>query len=263
LSCGGLAQATGVDFYSDWTIQNGDDYSNPPYDYIALHDSATVTMTGGRIAVCFDAYDTSAFNFQDGVVDSTLQFHGSSTVTMTNGTTHGSFNMYDDSELNINGGTLLLGNVIALYGSSTATMTGGALDVSGFNMYDNSILNISGGILNGTHISIGNSNILNLSGGNFGTGNETPWIYSKNIINIYGRDLSIVPYYTQTDSFVSGHWADDTAFGFILGRAQIYNPQIVFHEIPEPATMFLLLIGITGVRRFNLSNRKDSLLQQT
>jgi len=220
LSCGGLAQATGVDFYSDWTIQNGDDYSNPPYDYIALHDSATVTMTGGRIAVCFDAYDTSTFNFQGGLAGGGM-FHGFATANITGGTISG-----------------------------------------GFNMYDNSVLNISGGVLQGTITSMNNSNILNLSGGDFGTGNWTPWFYVKNIVNIYGRDLSIVPHST-TDRFASGHWADGTPFEFILGRAQIYNPQIVFHEIPEPATMFLLLIGITGVRRFNLSNRKDSLLQQT
>ena len=108
-------------------------------------------------------------------------------------------------------------------------------------MHDNSVLNISGGIVNGANAD--NSSIANLSGGDL-----QGYFYLHNIVNIYARDLSVVPYYTQ-DKLASGHWADGTSFQFILGRAQGYNTQIVFHEIPEPTTVFLLGLGIALARK--------------
>jgi len=174
-----------------------------------------------------------------------INLRNSAIVNMTGGNL-GVLYAYDSSKFNLQGGNV--GAILQFYGTSTANVTGGFIS-SGFNMYDNTVLSIGGGILNGVKIDMDNSNILNLFGGIFGTGNLTPWIYSKGIINIYGRDLSIVPYYTQVDSIVSGHWADGSAFGFILGRDQIYNPQIVFHEIPEPCMIVLVGFGFFIVRR--------------
>jgi hypothetical protein len=243
LSCGGLAYAAGVDIYSNWSIQNGDDYTNSSYDYFALHNSATVTMTGGHVAIWpFDAYDTSTFKLQGGLIERDIDLHGSSTVTMTGGNLNGGLRAYDNSIFNLQGG---IEGVYTLdfYGSSTANMTGGSAD--GFLMYDNSVLNISGGFVGGA--DLGDSAILNLSGGDFSLPRR-PWFCVQNIVNIYARDLSIVPYYTY-DSLASGHWVDGTSFQFVLERARIYNPQIVFHEIPEPATMFLLGFGMMLARK--------------
>jgi hypothetical protein len=202
LCCGGLAQAAGVDIYSNWTIQNGDDYTKPPYDYIALYDSAIVTMTGGNVGCGIVAYDTSTFNLQGGYVG---------------------LSPFD------------------FYGSSIANVTGGT--ATGFLMHDNSVLNISGGVVHGA--SMDNSTILNLSGGDL-----RGYFYVHNIVNIYARNLSVVPYYVS-DSLASGHWADGTSFQFVLGRARGYDPptQIVFHEIPEPAIMFLLGFGMMLARK--------------
>jgi hypothetical protein len=239
LLAGGLAKAAGVDFYSDWTIQNGDDYTNPPYDYIALHNSATVTMTGGHIGVWpFDAYDTSTFKLQGGLIENNIAFHGSSTITTSGGTLDGGLDMYDNSVLNFQGG-LIINYAPNFYGSSTVNMTSG--NTNGFMMHDNSVINISGG---NTGFDLMDSSVANLWGGQI----RDISAQSSSVVNIYGRDLSIVPYYTQ-DSLASGHWADGTSFQFVLWRERIYNPQIVFHEIPEPATMLLLGFGMMLARK--------------
>ncbi len=186
--------ATTIDFYTDGTIQSGD-----YYNFVTLHDFATVTMTGG-IVNGVRAFDTSVFNFQSGTIGTVFQF----------------------------------------YGSSTANISGGAINGGVISMYDNSVLNISGGTIHGA--SMGNSTILNLSGGNL-----SGYFYVKNIANIYGRDLTLVQ---QNDNYLaSGHWADGTSFQFTLARAIGYGTQIVFHEIPEPTMMLLLGLGAILTRK--------------
>jgi hypothetical protein len=135
------AQATGIDFYSDGTIQDGNNYDHwSSYDYIALHDSATVTMTGGKISIMFDAYDYSNFNLQDGLAEEgALRFHGFSTATMIGGTMTSGFNMYDNSVINITGGTL-----------------------AGFDIMDSAVANLYGGQIGGLY----SHNIVNIYGKN-------------------------------------------------------------------------------------------------
>lgn len=195
------AEATGVDFYSDWTIQTGDYYGYPSCDYIALHDSATVTMTGGNISARFAAYDTSTFKVQGGLVSSSLLFYDSSVANITGGTINGGLNMYNNSVLNISGGTL-----------------------AGFDL-------------------ISDSTVANLWGGQIGR------IYSHGIVHLYGQNIEIEPYYID-DLYIHGLWGNGTPFEFIAFRAIPYNSQFVIHEIPEPTTLSLLLLGIVAVRKF-------------
>jgi hypothetical protein len=125
LCCGGLASATDITFDSSnpvGVIGDGDSYG-----LVTLHDSATVTMTGGSLASGIVAYDTSTFNLQGGSSGSGAGFYNSSIANITGGTA-GVFNMYDDSVLNISGGTV--------YGASMGPST---------------ILNLSGGTLRGMY----------------------------------------------------------------------------------------------------------------
>jgi hypothetical protein len=71
--------ATTIDFYTDGTIQSGD-----YYNFVTLHDFATVTMTGG-IVNGVRAFDTSVFNFQSGTIGTVFQFYGSSTANISGG----------------------------------------------------------------------------------------------------------------------------------------------------------------------------------
>ncbi|MCX5633994.1 MAG: hypothetical protein NTW93_10035 [Phycisphaerae bacterium] len=139
-------------------------------------------------------------------------------------------------------GTITDGNVfdtVNIWNTATVDMIGGVVTWS-FNTYNTSTLNISGGDTS-AFINLHDDSILNLSGGI-----EHAWIYpDTGTVNFYGRDLIMGEY---GEKYVHGYWADGTEFTITLAR--IENANIVFHEIPEPATISLLLAGILGVRKF-------------
>jgi hypothetical protein len=127
-----MAEASGIDFNSVnpiGTIQDGDNY-----DFVALHDTATVTMKGGTINESLYAFDTSIFNFQGGNLSGSY-FHGFSTFNISGGTILGGILMYENSVLNITGGF-----------------------VSGADMGVSTILNLYGGDLGHFYVQ----NIVNI-----------------------------------------------------------------------------------------------------
>ena len=67
-------------------------------------------------------------------------------------------------------------------------------------------------------------------------------------VHLYGQDIVIEPYYT-TGLYIHGLWADNTPFSFIAYRAIPYNSQFVIHDIPEPATIVFLMLGILCIRK--------------
>ena len=107
LSCGGLAQATNIDFNSVnpvGTIQAGDNY-----DQVTLHDSAVVTMTGGSAYTVW-SYDSSTFQMQSGNVTGWIGVSNSSSVTLSGG-------LLKDLELRDSGiATILGGNITGSLG---------------------------------------------------------------------------------------------------------------------------------------------------
>ena len=104
-------------------------------------------------------------------------------------------------------------------------------------------LTISGGEINdlGGH----SESIINLSGGqilgDLTVYNSTAWVH------IYGYGFNNDPF---LGSPLTGFWADDIAFSINLVDSTISTyDQIVFHEIPEPATLFLFTLGAIAIRR--------------
>lgn len=143
-------------------------------------------------------------------------------------------------------GTITDGNVfdtVNIWNDATVNMIGGVITFQ-INIYNISTLNISDGTLESppsVHINLYDYGILNLSGGQF----DNTWIYpDTGTVNIYGRDLSWI---IDSEKRVHGYWADDTEF--LITFARIENANIIFHEIPEPATMSFLLLGIIGFRK--------------
>ena len=102
---------------------------------------------------------------------------------------------------------------------SIFNLNGGEIqDLSG---YDESEINLSGGQI------LGDLTIYN----------DTSWV------NIFGYGFNNDPF---MGSPLTGFWADATPFSMNLVDSTIttYN-QLIFHEIPEPAT--LLLFGLAGL----------------
>lgn len=190
------------------------------------------------LPVCANATTIDFYNdgwITDGNVFDTVNIWNTSNVSMTGGDVDFMYS-YNSSRLNLSGGLI---SRFWSYGDSIVNITGGKVDTFIY-AYDNSILNISGGIVN-CFINLHNSSVLNLSGGI-----EHAWIYpDTGTVNFYGRDLTWV---IDSEKRVHGYWADNSEF--LITLARIENANIVFHEIPEPAMITLLLAGILGIRRF-------------
>jgi hypothetical protein len=76
------ANATNIDFNSvnpTGTIQTGDNYN-----FVTLHDSAIVAMTGGDAQAVW-SYDSSTFQMQSGTVSGGIYVWNSSNLTMSGG----------------------------------------------------------------------------------------------------------------------------------------------------------------------------------
>ena len=143
------------------------------------------------------------------------------------------------------------GHNLSLGGWSTGTIedtdplidqyTGGIWEITTSSYSE---LNISGGEINDLD-SYGES-IINLSGGqilgDLTVYNDTSWVH------IYGYGFNNDPF---GGSPLTGFWADDTAFSINLVDSTISTyDQIIFHEIPEPATLILFTLGGFLLRRY-------------
>ena len=86
---------------------------------------------------------------------------------------------------------------------------------------------------------------INLSGGQI-LGNLT--VYAPTAwVHIFGYGFNNDPF---TGSPLTGFWADNTAFSINLVDSTISTyDQIVFHEIPEPASLLLIATGGLLLRR--------------
>ena len=184
------------------------------------------------------------------IIMSVLIFSGSVFATVYNigpSDKFGSLTLVDTDTLFMTGGE---GEELTLFGWSTASIedtnpligpnNGGIWDL---NTYSYSELTISGGEINdlGGH----GESIINLSGGQiFGdltVFNPTAWVH------IYGYGFNNDPF---AGSPLTGFWVDSTPFSINLVDSTISTyDQIIFHEIPEPATLILFGLGGLVLRR--------------
>ena len=147
-------------------------------------------------------------------------------------------NVWDAAAVDMSGGFV---DQLTLNESSTFNLYDGEISVA--HLLDASTMTIYGGEIV-TDVGVFGNAVANLYGG----------IYSYYVaasesgsIHIFGYDFEL----TQSGSsyFLSGFWADGTAFTDIYLRGPDTYPRVTLHVIPEPSAMFLLLAGFGLMRK--------------
>jgi len=142
----------------------------------------------------------------------------------------------DTTTVDMFGGTV---RVFHTYYSATVNIHGGELTTQ-VGMWEASTMNIYGGSVMLDSCLFTDSSTLNIYGGDVRMG--SPYAEDSSTINIYGYDFSEFPAFSLT-----GFLSEGSPFEFIeLTYAQSHINLIV---IPEPTTLFLLVIGCFLLRK--------------
>jgi len=127
--------------------------------------------------------------------------------------------IFDDSIVVMAGGEV--GQMLG-YDSSTTTVLDG--EVGWFELRDSATAHLYGGTFDTLYAPVADA-----------------------CFHIYGYDLTLAEYVSS--AFLSGFWADGTAFDLTLRRTNLFGDHYVLHEIPEPAVGTFLGIGFLLLRR--------------
>jgi len=237
LFAGNALYAVPVDkiFTSDGVIREGDEYAR-----VLIYDTpphrTTVGMFGGSAYTIF-AYDSSILNKTGGTTE--VYSYNESTINVGGGTIY-TLNSYDSSNINIFGGQTYH---VTVYDTGTVNI------LDNTNLYtlfaeDSGVVNMSSGIVG--RIGAGEFGVVNMSGGlvrdDLAAGDSS-------VINVYGYNLAKFPTGGKIgDGFVLGEWENGITFNFYFYGSNTYS-HIILHEIPEPATILLIVIGSIVLRR--------------
>lgn len=140
----------------------------------------------------------------------------------------------NSSTLHITGGKIFK---VESQGNSITSISDG--DVAKIYCYDTSVLNVYGwqnglGLSDSPLIVASGHSVVNIFQGNArGQLNA----YDNSIVHIYGKNFNF------QSNFLTGTWVNGTDFSLYM-RGQFELPsQIVFHEIPEPTSAAVMILG--------------------
>ncbi len=151
-----------------------------------------------------------------------------------NGGDYGIVNVYSSAKVDIFGSSTYI-SWLETHNSNTIDLFDG--EIATFLLNDFSTFNMTEGIVGGLELS--DSSIAHISGG---TINSFIYIHdSGSLVHFYGYDFNYIP--SGSSGWLSGFWADDSSFTINLRNISFPGNQIELHEIPEPATFFLIGLG--------------------
>jgi hypothetical protein len=145
---------------------------------------------------------------------------------------------------------------VRVFDDATVNMTGGNIK-GGISLYNNSIFNAYDGAMAdasqgwASTIALFDSSIINLYKLDGGVTYGSPLTIiraaegSNAQINFYGYGFNF------EGNHLHGYWADGSSFLFMIKSDEATMGALVFHNVPEPATLFLLAIGGLLIRKRN------------
>jgi len=133
--------------------------------------------------------------------------------------------------------------VVRTFDIATVDMTGGLIKTY-LELYDTSTFNAYGGMMEGYDIVLYDSSTLNLRGLSQVGGNRLRASTTTANINVYGSGFE------YDSSWLTGYWASGESFAFHIRDDYTYAC-LHLHEIPEPSTLALLLLGVFAVVKRN------------
>jgi hypothetical protein len=194
---------------SKWFYEDGTIQEGEVYSYVGVYNDAEVNMTGGDITDQLTAWNTSTVNLWGGFVQGLVSV--------------------DSSSLN------LLGNI----------------EINGMEVHGSSVLNMNDG-------TVGVMEIDTLGGAYLRNGVISDYLLANSTINIYGYGFAYdAGAGAHGGGQLTGFWGNGTPFSFDLyainsvpGAGAIDTwPYISLHEIPEPVTLVLFVLGTTILPR--------------
>jgi hypothetical protein len=232
--------------------------------------SSRVNLLGGRIQSGFVGVrlnDNARLHVVDGEIATSgyiAEAHDRGRIRIDAGSFVGGSQLFDSGLLEMNGGDI---RATRGFNSAKIVQRGGSLedlflnDDSTFVMHDggigftletngNSRALINGGTIGGLALAVLNDeSVLTLRGGpqiaEFRVNDEA-------LLHVYGFGLEFV-FDEDLGHFVQGTLADGSVADFRYRLAD--QDQIILHEVPEPATWGILLVGLAGLlaaRRYKL-----------
>jgi len=257
-------------FTTDGVIQEGD-----YYETVAVYDTppahTTVNMTGGRVGDDSDT-ETGLYTFDASTVNITagsvyfVETHHASVVNVSGGYVGNpspcgctTIDLYESSTLNLYEGATIIGGssgYLELFDSSTLNVAGGSavIFVVGHN---SSTIDIRSGLI--MDLGLGDHSVANVYGGHVDIWGvwEDMVLGDTVTVNIYGHGFTYDP---------QGQWRylEDPSEGVWISKLTGIGPdgtEITWlglpdpathsniNIVPEPSTVFLLLIGGIGVVR--------------
>ncbi len=206
------------------------------YDLIGYKNSH-LNISGGMIGGDLLAWHDSQINISGGTIDGRLAALDNSQVDIFGGTIYFLVASYT-SQVDIFGGTI--GGSLLVWHDSQINISGGTID-GDLAALDNSQVDIFGGTIGGD-LFLNNNSILTINGLDFAVDGQTFG---------YGELSSILndSYWNEPSRHLTGRLANGDLFDndFYIG----YNASIVLvsEPVPEPATIFLLSLGMLFLRR--------------
>jgi hypothetical protein len=189
---------------------------------------------------------------QEGDVYDYVSVYNNAKVDMSGGIVSEIFTAYSSSTINISGGII---NILDSWDASILTLVGNP-QINELGVSFSGRANIFGGTIN--FLKVGSSNPVNLYGGII-----SDYLRATSTVNIYGYGFQYDPLAGDYQGGqLTGFWLDDTPFSIDLyynykqgGLLIDTYSHIVL--IPEPATIFLIGLGVLMQRKLKLTCRSD------